>query len=94
MVVTFQLGKENIDKNYIESLRNCFKNHDVLKVKVLKACSRDKEQINAKAEEIIKQLEDEKITFIYKLIGFTIILQKRKNHKKKKVKRQKSIENI
>lgn len=81
MVVTFQLGKESIDKNYIGTIKNGFVNNDTVKIKVLPTSTRDKEKIREKAESIVKELEDEKTVFHIKIIGFTIILIKRRRKK-------------
>lgn len=82
MVVNFQLGKSEIDENYIETLRVSFKRHDVIKIKVLKSCTRDKEEIRKISELISKKLETDRNCFKFKIIGFTIVLIKLKNHGK------------
>jgi len=81
MTVTFQLGKSEIDQNFIETIRTSFKKHDTIKIKVLESHSRDKQAIKKAADDLAKALETEKSRFIYKMIGFTIILIKRRKSK-------------
>ena len=76
MVVTFQLGKAGVNENFIETIRTSFKRQDVIKIKVLKTCSRDKEEIKKIAELIAKKIETENRRFRHKIVGFTIILNK------------------
>ena len=81
MVVTFQLGKSEIDENFIETIRASFKRQDVIKIKVLETYSRDRAKIREAAELISSKLETETRKFLVKIIGFTIILQKRRKSK-------------
>jgi len=82
MVVTFQIGKQGISDNFIETIRTSFKKQDVIKIKVLKTLSRNKEEINNLAQEIAQKAETENRRFRAKVIGFTIILNKfRKSNK-------------
>lgn len=80
MVVTFQLGKSEIDDNFIETIKTSFKNQDTIKIKVLKSQSRNKEEIKNLAELISKKIETEKRRYKYRVIGFTIILSKFRKH--------------
>ena len=82
MVVTFQLGKSKIDENFLETIRTSFKNQDIIKIKVLETQTRDREEIRKLAEEIAKGIESETRRYKPRVIGFTIILNKFRKHKK------------
>ena len=77
--VKFQLGKNGLTDNFIDSLVLAFKNRRQVRIPVLKSATRDKEEIKKIAEEI-----QDKINFktASRIIGFTIILIK--NAKKSK----------
>ncbi|MEM2956016.1 MAG: hypothetical protein QW041_00345 [Candidatus Pacearchaeota archaeon] len=80
MVVTFQLGKSKINDNFINGIKTSFKNQDIIKIKVLKTQTRDRQEINKIAEYIAKNIETEEKRYKWRVIGFTIILNKfRKN---------------
>ena len=75
--IKMQLGKSGLMPNFIESLRKTFKNRDSVRISLLKAYSRDRKQLKNTAEELCNNLSDIG-TFKYTIIGFTIILKKRK----------------
>ena len=81
MVVTFQLGKSKVDQNFIEAIKTSFKNQDIIKIKVLETQTRDKDEINRIAEYIAKNAESEKKRYKWRVIGFTIVLNKFRKHK-------------
>lgn len=68
-----QLGKNGITENFVETLKNHFKNHENVKVSVLKSASRDKEKIREFSETILEKLGK---NYTSKIIGFTIFLKK------------------
>ncbi len=70
----FQLGKRGVSQNFIEQIKNSFKNTKRIKISVLKSCCRNKEDIRNIAEELIKNFGEK---FSYKIIGFVIVLMKR-----------------
>ena len=76
MAITFQLGKSGIDDNFIETIKTSFKKHDVIKIKVLKTHSRDKDEIKKTAESLAQKLETENRRYKHRIIGFTIIINK------------------
>ena len=82
MVVTFHLGKSKIDENFIETIKTSFKRQDVIKIKVLKSQTRNKEEIKNLAGFISKNIESENRRYKWRVIGFTIILNKFRKHKK------------
>jgi len=73
--INFQIGKSGINENVISSLKNTFKNYKNVRVSVLKSSGRDKDSIKVMAEEIKNKIG---FPIAYKIIGFTIILMKRK----------------
>ena len=75
--IKMQLGKSGLMPNFIESLRKTFKNRDSVRISLLKSYSREREKLKNTAEELCKQFGDIG-TFKYTIIGFTIILKKKK----------------
>ena len=71
-----QLGKQGVTENFIGTLEGHFQNHKVVKVSVLRNARKNKDDVKAYAEDIIKRLGGR---YTYKTIGFTIILRKWKN---------------
>ena len=82
MVVTFHLGKSKIDEDFIDTIKTSFKRQDVIKIKVLKSQTRNKEEIKNLAQSIAKNIETEDRRYRWRVIGFTIILNKFRKHKK------------
>lgn len=68
-----QIGKQGITENFINSLKNQFKNSQTMKIYVLQSASRDREQIKQFRDELLEKLGK---NFTGKIIGFTIILRK------------------
>jgi len=81
MVVTFQLGKSKIDGDFIDTIRTSFKKQNTIKIKVLETHTRDKEEIKKIAESIARQIESENRRYKFRIIGFTIVLNKFRKHK-------------
>ena len=81
MVVTFHLGKSKIDEDFIETIKISFKRQDVIKIKVLKSQTRNREEIKNLAQSIAKNIETENRRYKWRVIGFTIILNKFRKHK-------------
>ncbi len=73
LIRQMQLGKQGITENFINSLKNQFKNSQVMKIYVLKSASRDREQIKQFRKELLEKLGK---NYTGKIIGFTIILRK------------------
>jgi len=74
-----QLGKNGITDNFIESLRNCFKNHQNVKISVLKSAGHDKMEVKKYSEEILEALGK---NYTSKIIGFTIVVKKWRKDKR------------
>lgn len=68
-----QLGKNGITDNFIETLKNQFKNHENVKISVLKNASRDKKRIREFSEEILEKLGKR---YTARIIGFTIVVKR------------------
>ena len=73
LIRQMQLGKQGITENFINSLKNQFKNSQVMKISVLKSATRDREEIIKINEELLERLGK---NFTGRIIGFTIILRK------------------
>ncbi len=71
------LGKNGITENFIESLKNHFKNHENVKISVLKSAGHDKEKVRKYNEEILEKLGRK---YTAKKVGFTISLKKWKRN--------------
>ncbi len=74
-IATFQIGKFGVTPGVTSSLHLYLKNHDSIRISVLKSSGRDKKSIVEMAEKII---QDPKLNCKYKIVGFTIILKRLK----------------
>lgn len=77
-----QIGKKGLTAEFIEELRKRFKNHSFVDVRLLKACTRDKQEAEETAKQICNALQSKKEKFFYKRIGFKIAIRKQKWKKK------------
>lgn len=68
-----QIGKNGLTKNFIETLKNSFKNHNSIRISVLKSAGHEKDKIRNMAEEILGELGR---NYTARVIGFTIVLKK------------------
>lgn len=76
-VAKFQIGKQGITSGVIDALSLVFKTHKVIRISTLKSSGRDRNSIVQMADELchrLKQLTGKR--FVYKIIGFTIILKR------------------
>ena len=73
MIREMQLGKNGVAENFIESLKNQFKNVQNLKISVLRSCCRDKEELKKIVDKILQKLGK---NYTAKTIGYTIALKK------------------
>ena len=69
----FQIGKNGVTEGVIGSLTSALKYHKQVRISVLKAATRDREQLKEIAEELVKKLPTK---LNYRIIGYTIILIK------------------
>ncbi len=51
-----QLGKNGITENFISTLKNHFKNHQNVKVYVLKSAGHDRKKVKKYSDEILNEL--------------------------------------
>lgn len=70
---SIQLGKNGITENFIETLNGHFKNHNNVKVNVLKSAEHKKEKVMEYRDEILKKLGR---NYTARIVGFTISLKK------------------
>jgi RNA-binding protein YhbY len=92
-ILILQMGKNGLSEGFLDSLSKTFKNHGLIKLSVLKTCTRDREKIKQIAEDLRtgldKRTENENRKFITKIIGFTIIIKKiKKSSEKNKLEKK------
>ena len=68
-----QLGKNGLTENFIETLKNNFKNHNTIRISVLKSAGHEKSKIKEITEELLGELG---LNYTTRIIGFTIVLKK------------------
>ncbi|MBT96694.1 hypothetical protein CMI49_01190 [Candidatus Pacearchaeota archaeon] len=68
-----QLGKNGITTNFIETLKNNFKNYENIKISVLRSAGHEKSKVKEYSEDILRKLGK---NYTSKIIGFTIIIKK------------------
>jgi len=73
LIRQMQLGKQGITENFINGLKNQFKDSQVMKISVLKSATRDRGEIIKIKDELLENLGK---NFTGRIIGFTIILRK------------------
>ena len=74
------LGKQGVTDNFIQTLNNALTTHASIRIPALKSSGRDRESITKMADEIVQKVTAE---CNYRILGFTIILKKLANRKKK-----------
>jgi len=72
-----QLGKNRITENFIETLKDHFKNHENVKISVLKSARHNKEGVVKYSEEILGKLGR---NYTARVLGFTVFLKKWKRN--------------
>jgi RNA-binding protein YhbY len=72
-VPEIQIGKNGLVEGTFGILRNMFKNHENVRVSILKSGTRDKEEAEKIAKQIIEKLGR---NYTYRIIGFVIALKK------------------
>ena len=72
-----QLGKNGITENFIETLKDHFKNHENVKISVLKSARHNKEEVVKYNEEILGKFGRK---YTARVLGFTIFLKKWKRN--------------
>ena len=83
-IAKFQIGKASVTSGVLESLSLVFKTHKTVRISFLKSSGRDRESTEKMAQEIAEKLATlSKHTYVYSIIGFTVIIHKRLSPKKK-----------
>lgn len=80
----FQIGKNGVTENVVNTLNNCLKTHSSVRISLLQGAKRDRESILNMVEDLRKGLN---YPFSVTKIGFTLILKKQKSSKNTKTKR-------
>jgi RNA-binding protein YhbY len=72
-----QIGKEGISYNFHKAVENMFKNHNIVKINILKSARGEGKEAKERVKEYAKQIE-KKLgpKYTTKVIGFTIIVKK------------------
>ena len=68
-----QLGKNGITENFIATLKDYFKNHDNVKITVLKSAGHEKAKVKGYAEHLLEILGK---NYTSRVIGFSIFFKK------------------
>lgn len=68
-----QIGKQGITNNFISTLKNNFRRHDQVRVKVLKSAREDRNAMKKYSEQILEKLGK---NYTARIIGFIIVLKK------------------
>ncbi|MBI5148183.1 YhbY family RNA-binding protein [Candidatus Pacearchaeota archaeon] len=76
IVMHMQIGKNGFTNGSMELIKNALKTHTQIRIAVHKTFTRDKEKVKAIGNKISEGL-GKKVKHRIKIIGFTIILNKR-----------------
>ena len=68
-----QLGKNGVTHEFIITLKSHFENHESVKISVLKSATRNRDEIQKIAEDILEKLGK---NYSAKIIGFTISVRR------------------
>jgi RNA-binding protein YhbY len=79
-MIALQVGKQGLTEKFVDILKKSFKNRELVKVSVLRAYSRDREEIALLAKNACSKLGE---NFTCKVIGFTIFIRKWRKLRKK-----------
>ena len=69
----FQLGKNGLTNEFINQIKVSFQKEKIVKINVLKAASRNKEEVKKMADELVTQLGEK---YKYKLVGYVLTVMK------------------
>lgn len=76
-IISCQLGKQGLTQGFIELLEKTFKNHELVKIAVLKSATRNRDELKQIAGEICSELKKKtNKTFTVKIVGFTLYIRK------------------
>ena len=68
-----QIGKNKVSENFMGTLKDHFKDHENIKVSVLKGAGADKKKVKEYSEEILEGLGR---NYTGRIVGFTIFIKK------------------
>jgi RNA-binding protein YhbY len=68
-----QIGKNGLTENFLTTLKTNFKNHDNVRISVLKSAGHEKSNVKEISEKILQELGNH---YTAKVIGFKIVLKK------------------
>jgi len=74
-----QLGKQGVTDNFILTLKNHFKKHKDIRVKVLKNAGHEKQKIKQFSEEILNRLGK---NYTSRVVGFSIFIKRWRKEKR------------
>ncbi len=76
-ILTIQFGKRGLTETFIESLAKTFKNHDLVKVSVLKGAFRDRKELENLGKTLCSELKKKfGKDFTFKSIGYILVIKK------------------
>jgi len=75
---TLHIGKNGLTEGILSSIKANFKNHNDVKIIVLKGAGRDRKTTREIAEKIRAELGKK---YVFKIIGFTIFIKKWRKEK-------------
>lgn len=70
---TLNIGKNGVNDNFIELIRSAFKNHENVRVCILKSGGRDRGKKKEYSDKIIEKLGN---NYTSRIVGFTIFIKK------------------
>lgn len=70
---SFQIGRQGITENFLETLKTAFNNHLNVRVSVMKSGGRERQQVKKYSEELLEKLGKQ---YTAKIVGFTIFIKK------------------
>ena len=70
---TAHIGKNGVNDNFIGLLKSAFKNHENVRICILKSGGRDREKKKEYSEKILEKLGNH---YTAKIVGFTIFVKK------------------
>lgn len=73
MQTTVQLGKNGVTDGFLEMLKNAFKTHEIVKITLLKAATRNRTEVEEIAQQICTVFGKK---YTYTIVGFTIFIKK------------------
>lgn len=72
-MIQLQLGKKGLTPEFIESLKNAFKNTENVRISVLKSGTRDRKELGKMAADILGNLGK---NYTCNIVGYTLVLRK------------------